>query len=578
MAALDFDFTKGALDPRIVVTRASAATFFDRSGTLQSANNNVPRFNYDPTTVDVRAPHNLVPWSDDLTKAGKGAGATATVTQASIPTGSNIAWTLNGLGPGGGASTYAIEVNTTYIVIVDIQWVAGPNAGAINLFNGVGSNVSPTFTLPTDGTWTTQTWAANVGSNINVSNFPNAAIVQNGGSTALWNVRRWRVTKQVQTEYVQTIGVAVPPSYVPLGILVEEARTNNVRNSIAAGAVAGTPGTAPTNWAHSTDAGVSKQIVGVGTEDGIPYIDFRWFGTTTGAGSILVDFETTTQVAATNGQTWSQACFVRLVGGSLANLNGFSLSVVERDGAGALLGGGGATNFTPTAAPMRTQRAINTKTLSQVGTAFVLPRLASGVATTVVIDVTLRIGLPQLEQGGFASTPILTSGAAVTRAGEAPSLALAGTRISANPDGLTIIGKARTAPAVDASAVQQVLSIDNGSSTNSVEYRRTQSAILESPVRAGGVSAFFSPMLTSAPNNFDHTFWLAVATNDIAGQVTGQTRRANITTQAMPSGLTTLRIGTSVGVVNWWNSTIARLIIYPRRISDTQAAALAAAL
>ncbi len=46
--SLDLRFTAGGgLDPRITFTRASAASYFDATGTLQSATTNVPRFDFD---------------------------------------------------------------------------------------------------------------------------------------------------------------------------------------------------------------------------------------------------------------------------------------------------------------------------------------------------------------------------------------------------------------------------------------------------------------------------------------------------------------------------------------------------
>ena len=50
---LDFVNTK-RLDPRITFTRASSATYFDQLGVLQSAANNIPRFDYNPSTLAPR--------------------------------------------------------------------------------------------------------------------------------------------------------------------------------------------------------------------------------------------------------------------------------------------------------------------------------------------------------------------------------------------------------------------------------------------------------------------------------------------------------------------------------------------
>ncbi len=49
--ALNLDFLSGALDSRITFTRGSTATFFDSTGTLQSAAINAARFDHNPSTL-----------------------------------------------------------------------------------------------------------------------------------------------------------------------------------------------------------------------------------------------------------------------------------------------------------------------------------------------------------------------------------------------------------------------------------------------------------------------------------------------------------------------------------------------
>ena len=71
-----------------------------------------------------------------------------------------------------------------------------------------------------------------------------------------------------------------PSTLAALGFLIEESRTNSIRNNTMQGAVAGTPGTNPTNWdIVVSGTGITQQIVGTGTEDGITYIDVRFSGT-----------------------------------------------------------------------------------------------------------------------------------------------------------------------------------------------------------------------------------------------------------------------------------------------------------
>ena len=50
-ASLDLGFmSPGVLDPRITFTRASTATYFDATGTMQTAATNTPRWDYNPST------------------------------------------------------------------------------------------------------------------------------------------------------------------------------------------------------------------------------------------------------------------------------------------------------------------------------------------------------------------------------------------------------------------------------------------------------------------------------------------------------------------------------------------------
>ena len=54
-ASLSLDFmTPGVLDPRITFTRASTATFFDSAGMMQTAATNAPRWDYDPSTLQLK--------------------------------------------------------------------------------------------------------------------------------------------------------------------------------------------------------------------------------------------------------------------------------------------------------------------------------------------------------------------------------------------------------------------------------------------------------------------------------------------------------------------------------------------
>jgi len=93
-----------------------------------------------------------------------------------------------------------------------------------------------------------------------------------------------------------------PTTLQPQGLLVEEQRTNSIRNSTAQGAVAGTPGTVPTNWLISSDAnGIAREIIGTGVENGITYLDLKYSGTPTATAAFAAISEGTTIVVAANG-------------------------------------------------------------------------------------------------------------------------------------------------------------------------------------------------------------------------------------------------------------------------------------
>lgn len=73
--SLDLKFSAKCIDPRLVVTRASTATYFDALGNIKTASANEPRIGYDPTTGECiglqieSAATNLLPYSDDVTNA-----------------------------------------------------------------------------------------------------------------------------------------------------------------------------------------------------------------------------------------------------------------------------------------------------------------------------------------------------------------------------------------------------------------------------------------------------------------------------------------------------------------------------
>ena len=109
-STLTLDFTTGVLDSRLTFTRASTtATYINSSGYVTTAGTNVPRFDYDPTTLAPRgllieaAATNLLCWSESFATSG---GTTN--------------WTYNGnsgatvteTNPAGGSSSFQFRENS----------------------------------------------------------------------------------------------------------------------------------------------------------------------------------------------------------------------------------------------------------------------------------------------------------------------------------------------------------------------------------------------------------------------------------------------------------------------------------
>jgi hypothetical protein len=256
-----------------------------------------------------------------------------------------------------------------------------------------------------------------------------------------------------------------------LGWLREPGRTNGLPNPRCEGAVAGTSGTAPTGWTISSSAsGLTRQIVGVGTQDGIPYVEFRYTGTAGSAGAVQVTpVQPASAPAAATGQQWVSSLFLALVGGTLPSTT--NILLIERDGGGGIVTTG-TVSVTPPGAALVRREAL--RTLSGGATvAGITTRFDVTIPNGTVVDFTLRVGAPQLEQGAFATTPILPpvgAPAAATRGVENATMAL-GTPLSA---GALYVEQVVLAHAT--SGQQGYVRVSDGTSNNRAEVRTVGSS------------------------------------------------------------------------------------------------------
>jgi hypothetical protein len=363
-------------------------------------------------------------------------------------------------------------------------------------------------------------------------------------------------------------------------LLIEGQRTNQVRNPRCEGAIPGLPGTMPTNWVpQAPSGGLQRQVVGTGAEGGIQYIDLRLFGTTTGANAQWrVDLLPVNQASAAQGQTWTSSMFVRLVAGSIPGGVSASLFVQEFNSSGGQLQQSAVSFAAVSAAPLASQRFSHTRTLTDAATAFVAAPFFFNVPTAgTVVDFTIRIGFPQLEQGSFASTPILppsgTPGAS-TRGTDILTAPLAALGIGGN-GACTVLWTSQHAVAGTANFFEVLLEINNGTINNRVTIvRSANSSSIIFERTTGGVQA--SVLGSYTPGNVTR-FGLSLAgTGGASLSIDGAAPL--VLTGTPVSGLTTLRLGTDTLGGGPFFGTYGLVRCLPRVLSDSDLQAAVAAL
>jgi hypothetical protein len=232
----------------------------------------------------------------------------------------------------------------------------------------------------------------------------------NGNGDLTW-ARNSPANRTLANGTIQQVGDNVPRLSYMYGscpaLLLEPQRTNSLRNSTMQGAST-SPSTLPTNWTTTT-GGLTQTVVGVGTENGLPYIDVQFSGTATGTNS-QIRFESQTQIVASNGQTWTSSFWIKEIAAPTPP-NSYQNIIQERDSGGVNLGA-----FTQTITISSTlTRNIFTRTNTNASTARINNAVGGALTIGNTYDFTIRIAAPQMELGAFATTWIDTTNAAATR-------------------------------------------------------------------------------------------------------------------------------------------------------------------
>lgn len=354
------------------------------------------------------------------------------------------------------------------------------------------------------------------------------------------------------------------------GLLIEDSRTNSLRNSQAAGATVGTIGSGgalPTNWLVSSNAGLSTDVVASGTRNGFNYVMVRVYGTPNGTVYSL-GFDAATQINAAQNDLWSASSYAALVAGSLTNISSIVSRVDERDASGVFIASS-STAFNLTSS---LGRAAITRTLASASTGKVSSGIGIAVSIGLAVDVTLDIAAPQLELGAYETSYIPTSGAAVTRAAES---------CTATPALLSqiksVFAEFRTITGRDTGTTvgQRSWQIDDGSTANRHTHLISNStgAITGQTFVAAASQGGSNAGVIAAPNNTYRTVY-CFDVNNLRAFVNGASGPVD-NTAAMPT-INLLRIGSSIGNGSL-SGYIRQLKGYSVYLSDSQALQLAAA-
>jgi hypothetical protein len=361
-----------------------------------------------------------------------------------------------------------------------------------------------------------------------------------------------------------------PVTLAPRGLLIEEQRTNSIRNNTMVGAVAGSPGTAPTNWISwvGTTNGITSSIVGVGTESGVSYLDVRFQGTSTVTGTYANPaFDAAGAISAANGQTWTETAYLKLVAGSLDGVTlGFRITNQ------AFTGLGDSPAFSVTSGSLLANRFAYTLTIADASTTGISPRLRIALVNGTAYDFTLRIGLPQLEQGAFATSVIPTTTAAATRAADVAVMTGANFSNWYNQtEGSFYIDADMFDTQFGFFRYLLAANDASGSTTNLVALlvSSNSSNMRFAANAAGAVSASLQQSLT-----LGSAFKGAVAykVDDFAVSYNGGTPLTDTSGDA-PSGINTLVFGNishTLGAGNHSSTHIRRVAYFPRRLANAE--------
>jgi hypothetical protein len=360
-----------------------------------------------------------------------------------------------------------------------------------------------------------------------------------------------------------------PSTLAAQGLLIEESRTNSIRNNTMQGASAGV---SPTYWSASgtLSNGITFDILDAGTENGIAYVDIQVTGTSTVTGTATnISFEGLVNIAAVPSQVWAWSSYIKLVSGSLTNasLNGR----IQWRTASTSISASDSSSVIPTSDSLSLQRFSFSGTAVAL-TAYAVPQLRIGTVNGETYNFTLRIGMPQMELGAFATSVIPTTSSAVTRAADQASVNTVSPWFNAAEG--TLYAEAQwNAPSA---VVQQFASQFAGDSNNYIAiYKESSPANVTARVRQSGANQAY--LYTTGTVSANTTY-----KNAITYSASGFSACTNAgTVQTAPAGTIPTVSSLGLGKATYTNAVqlngyLRRISYYPRVLSSAELQALTA--
>lgn len=355
-------------------------------------------------------------------------------------------------------------------------------------------------------------------------------------------------------------------------LLIEGQRTNGIRNPRLEGGadgVIGAGGTLPTNLinAPGTVTGLSVERVGIVTVAGVTCLRLRIFGTATASGNYFLFLEATNAIAAANAQTWTQSAFLRQHAAALG-VPAVQLRPIARSSVGGQLSVYGSANLTITAT---LTRASFTFTIADATAAAIQPAVAFGVVSGVSYDAVFDIGWPQMEQGAFASSPILPSVGAPVAASRLPdSLTAPISALGIGGNGAcTVLWNGFLSRAAG-TAPQTIFQLDAGDSDRFVVRNEANGSNIAVARFLGGAAASAGAGAMVARTAF-RVGMTVNGSGRAAASVNGAAAVA--VTGGPTSGLTTLRIGQSAAPDTFMFGETRTVLVLRAALSDGDLAA-----